>query len=145
MLGKSLYKLLAKQCNLRKIIIDTTKLMKNSINTSNNVDLIFNTYTFLFLNCCWESWCCWTASTRPCKTSQPDSVDGGNGNGKGLESESLKIRKTTMAPKWLTYSNRTTHQNHGLESRNDEAGIIKRSRGDVWKINNNFKISIWNM
>ena len=48
MLGKSLYKLLAKQCNLRKIIIDTTKLMKNSINISNNVDLIFNTYTFLF-------------------------------------------------------------------------------------------------
>ena len=29
-----------------------------------------------------------------------DSVDGANGNGKDLESVSLEIRKTIMAPKW---------------------------------------------
>ena len=54
--------------------------MKKSVNIHDNVNLIFNTYTFFFE----------TAADNldvvgqllPCKTSQQDSVDGGNGNGK---------------------------------------------------------------
>ena len=65
-----------------------------------------------------------------------------NGNGKDLESESLKIRKTIMAPKRLTYGTSTNlprhspkwkSTNHGLESSNDEVGIVKRSRAECMK------------
>ena len=52
------------------------------------------------------------------------------------------IRKTTMVPKGLTYGMSTElpqhapkwkSANHGLESSNDEVGIIKRSRDECMK------------
>ena len=56
-----------------------------------------------------------------------DSGDDGNQNGKDLESASLEIPKTPMAPKWLAYGMSTNlprhaskwkSANHGLGSRN---------------------------
>ena len=50
--------------------------MKNSINISNNVNLILNTYRCLFFQTVTENVrCCSTALLMPCKTSQQDSVE----------------------------------------------------------------------
>ena len=49
--------------------------MKNTINISNNVNLILNTYRCLFFQTASENLrCCSTASTMPCKTSQQDKA-----------------------------------------------------------------------
>ena len=61
---------------------------------------------------------------------------------KDPKSALLQIRKTIMAPKWLTYgmSTKLSRQapkwksaNYGLKSRSDKVGIIKRSRGQCMK------------
>ena len=50
--------------------------MKNSINISNNVNLILNTYRCLFFQTVTENVrCCSTALLMACKTSQQDSVE----------------------------------------------------------------------
>ena len=54
--------------------------MKKSINIHDNVNLIFNTYTF-FLETAADNLYV-VGQLLPCKTSQQDSVDGGNGNGR---------------------------------------------------------------
>ena len=73
---------------------------------------------------------------RVSKTAWMGRVDG---RWKDLKSALLEIRKTIMAPKY-TECQRTYRQapkwksaNHGLKSRSDEAGIIKRSRGECMK------------
>ena len=49
--------------------------MKNTINISNNVNLILNTYRCLFFQTASENLqCCSTASTMLCKTSQQDKT-----------------------------------------------------------------------
>ena len=54
-------------------------LMKNTINISNNINLILNTYKCLFFQTATENLrCCSTAWTMPCKTSQQDSVEMGS-------------------------------------------------------------------
>ena len=128
---------------MKKIIIGTTKLMKSSINISNNINLIVNTYTVLFFKLLLRAFMLLDSfghSRRASKTAL--MVDDGNGNGKDLEFTSLEIRKTIMAPKWLTYgmsTNLTRHApkwklaNHGLGSRDYEVGIIKPSRGECMK------------
>ena len=54
--------------------------MKKSINIHDNVNLIFNTYTFFFETAADNLYV--VGQLLPCKTSQQDSVDGGNGNGR---------------------------------------------------------------
>ena len=52
--------------------------MKNSINISNNVNLILNTYRYIYIyfqNATDNLLCCLTVSTMPSKTSQQGSVE----------------------------------------------------------------------
>ena len=56
--------------------------MKNSVNIYDNVNLIFNTYTFIFFFETAADNLYVVGQLLPCKTSQQDSVDGGNGNGR---------------------------------------------------------------
>ena len=68
--------------------------MKNSINISNNVNLILNTYKCLFFQTTAENLrCCLTAS------SKQDESGMQRGNGKVLEFSTLEIRKSIMVPK----------------------------------------------
>ena len=74
--------------------------MKSSINISNNINLIVNTYTVLFFKLLLRVFMLLDSfghSRRASKTAL--MVDDGNGNGKDLEFTSLEIRKTIMAPK----------------------------------------------
>ena len=66
--------------------------MKNSNNVSNNVNLIFNTYKYLFIftNCCRESLMLLDSF------NQEESARY-HGNKKVLESAAFKIHKSTMA------------------------------------------------
>ena len=49
--------------------------MKKSINISNNINFIFNTYRCIFLKSATENLlCCLTSSTMPSKTNQQGSV-----------------------------------------------------------------------
>ena len=112
--------------------------MKNSINTSNNVNLIFNTYTFLFFKLLLRIFILLDSFDHGRQVSKTAwLVHIRNGNGKDLE-----MRKTIMVPKGLTYGMSTElpqhapkwkSANHGLESSNDEFGIIKRSRDECMK------------
>ena len=77
-----------------------TKLKKNSINITNNVNLISNTYTFLVFKLLLRIVMLLDSFDHVRRVT---SVDGANGNGKDLESASLEVRKTIMEPKWLTY------------------------------------------
>ena len=70
------------------------------------------------------------------KTAWMGRVDG---RWKDLKSALLEIHRTIMAPK-CTECQQTYRQapkwksaNYGLKSRSDEAGIIKRSRGEYMK------------
>ena len=56
--------------------------MKISFNIYDKVNLIFNTYTFLFFESAADNLYV-VGQLLPCKTSQQDSMDGGgNGNGR---------------------------------------------------------------
>ena len=54
--------------------------MKKSVNIYDYVNLIFNTYTSFFETAADNLYV--VGQLLPCKTSQQDSVDGGNGNGR---------------------------------------------------------------
>ena len=73
--------------------------MKNSINISNDVNLILNTYRSHFFQTVTENLlCCSTSSTMPSKTSQQHSAEMERfWNLQRLNS------KTILAPKWLTH------------------------------------------
>ena len=79
-----------------------------------------------------------------------------SGNEKVLESATFEIRKSIMAPKWLSYGMSTSLPRHGpkwksekyrLELRNNnEVGVIKwRGGTNVKKTNTDLGISVWNM
>ena len=80
--------------------------MKNSINILiyDNINLIYNTYTFLFFETAADNLYV-VGELLPYETSQQNSADSGNGNEgkemKDLKSASLEIRKTIMVPKLL--------------------------------------------
>ena len=84
--------------------------MKNTINISNNVNLILNTYRCIFFQTATGNLrCCLTTSTMPCKTSQQDS----------LEME----RFWNLASYWLRLQ-RSKFVNHNSAKMND-----------VWNVN----------
>ena len=64
------------QCNLRKFVVDTTKLMKKSVNIYDYVNLIFNTYTSFFETAADNLYV--AGQLLPCKTSEQDCVHGEN-------------------------------------------------------------------
>ena len=77
--------------------------MKNSINITNNVDLMFNTYRCLFFKLLLRIFDV-VGQLRPCK--QDESARQCGGNGKALESTSFEIHKTIMAQKcWKMLGN----------------------------------------
>ena len=73
--------------------------MKKSINIHDNVNLIFNTYTFFFETAADNLYV--VGQLLPCKTSMQGSADGG---WKNLKSALLEIPKNIMAPKRYTKS-----------------------------------------
>ena len=64
---------------MRKFVIDTIKLMNKLINIYDNVNLIFNTYTFLFFETAADNLYV-VGQLLLCKTIQQSNVDSGNGN-----------------------------------------------------------------
>ena len=56
-------------------------LIIGTVYIANNINLIYNTYTFLFSETTADNLYV-VGQLLPCKTSQQDSVDGGNGNGR---------------------------------------------------------------
>ena len=98
--------------------------MKNSINISNNVNLIFNTYRCLFLQTATENLlCCSISATMPSKRSQQDSVE--------------------MEKFWNLQHSKFV--NHNGAKMVDVWNANKLTEANEVGANVNFGISIWNM
>ena len=100
------------------------ELMKNSINISKNVNLIFNTYRCLFLQTATENLlCCSISATMPSKRSQQDSVE--------------------MEKFWNLQHSKFV--NHNGAKMVDAWNVNKLTEANEVGTNVNFGISIWNM
>ena len=88
---------------------------------------------FFFQNAAENLWCCWAASTMQEELARQ------RGNGKILESATLKKYTFIMTPKWLKYGMlanlpwdgpKNKSAKYGLESWIDEVRVIKQSGGE---------------
>ena len=95
--------------------------MKNAINISNNVNLIFNTYRCFFFKLLLRTFdVVW--KLRPCYARRFSKTSRGEMAKWLTYAYGMSTNLPRYGPKWKS-------ANYGLEPRNDSVGVIKRSKG----------------